>query len=376
MRNVHKIDGSKIKLPTELQEEDRGYKSCGTPFLALADVSDTVQWKNDVFGVAMIADSITVQLEDHAGALVNAIGYSVTFPFQDDATGFVIDWRSNLIAYGAGCYRVKVSFDINGFTGDFYKGTFELMPYSVTASEKNVRLLVNYNDLVKQDGINYRDSGFYTSIRVHGYFGDEQVNSEHNNILKSNDVREKVRNFSAPIYTFRTRPVNRCFTRPIKHILLNASNFWISDYNAWSHESYKDFNVILNEESSIEMEGEETFVRSIIAEFKDKNWSTESKFSGNNAEPPNLSELIENALPKTIGLFIHVEETDNEAEITITSQTSGTYQSVDNGGLTNFVILKNNVASSLPITLVPTDVLKFTFDGATENTVIIINGIK
>lgn len=279
MKNVHKIQGTKIKLPTELQEEDRGYKSCGTPFIALADVSDSVQWKNDVFGVAMVADSITVELEKADGTLVNAVGNAVTFPFQSDATGFVIDWRSNLIAYGAGCYKVKVSFDINGFTGDFYKGNFELMPYSTTASENHVRLLVNYNDLVKQDGINYRDSGFYTSIRCNGYFGDEQINSEHNNILKSNDVRQKVRNFSAPIYKFVTRPLNRCFTRPIKHILLNASNFWISDYNAWSHESYKDYNVILNEESSIEMEGEETFVRSISAEFKDKNWKTESKYS-------------------------------------------------------------------------------------------------
>lgn len=278
MKNVTKIEGSKIKLPTELTEEDRGYNTCGTPFTALADTVDTVAWKNDVFGVAMIADSITVELEEEDGSLITALGTEITFPNQSNAVGFVIDWRQHLSANGAGCYAVKVSYDISGITGSYYKGNFNLLPYSNTASENTISLLATYNDVVKQDGINYRDSGFQTSIRCLGYFGDETPNSEHNNILKSNDVRKKVRNFSSPTYTMRTRPLNRCFTRPLMHILINASDLWISDYNMWSHEVYKSFNVILSEDSSIEMEGDETFVRSIIAEFKDKNWTTESRY--------------------------------------------------------------------------------------------------
>lgn len=278
MKNVHKIDGTKIKLPTEITEEDRGYNTCKTPYTALADTTDTTSWKNDVLGIAMIADSITVELEKEDGTLITALGTSLTFPNQSNATGFIIDWRQHLSANGAGCYAVKVSYDISGVTGSFYKGSYNLMPYSTTASDNTIRLLATYNDKVKSDGINYKDSGFQTSIRCHGFFGNETPNSEHNNILKSNDVRKKVRNFSSPSYTMRTRPLNKCFTRPIMHILLNANDIYISDYNQWAHEYYRDFNVILSEDSSIEMEGDETFVRSIIAEFKDKNWTTESRY--------------------------------------------------------------------------------------------------
>lgn len=282
MKNVTLINGNKIKLPETVTDTDTGYNQCGTPFIVLADVSDTTSWKNDVTGIAMIADTITVELEEEDGTLITALGDAVTFPNQTDATGFVIDWRQHLIQDGAGCYKVKVSYDINGFTGSYYQGSYNLLPYSITASENTVRIKATYNDYVKQENINYLGSDFQTSMRFFGYFGDEQINSEHNNILQSNDVRKKVRNFSAPLYTLRTRPLNRCFTRPLKKLLLNASDFYISDYNVWAHEEYKDFNVILSENSSIEMEGEETHVRSITAEFLDKNWKTESRFSSGN----------------------------------------------------------------------------------------------
>jgi hypothetical protein len=290
--NVHKQEVPFVKLPIQVDDEDRGYKRCGEPRLALADVECCDQSKNDVYGVALIADSITVELVSEDGQTFPALGYAVTMPYQENAVGFTIDWRQNLIAYGAGCYRVKVTYDIQGFTGFYFDSNWQLYPYSVTASEETVQLIANYNDSVKELGIDFRGSGFFTGIRFKGFFGNEQINSEHNNNLKANDIRVKVRNYSHPSYDLVTRPLTRCLTRPLKSILLNASDLWVTDCNAYNHEVYKYFNVILAEDSGIELEGEETFVRQLSAVLVDKNWKTESRFSGH-AQPPNLSEIIQ-----------------------------------------------------------------------------------
>jgi hypothetical protein len=290
--NVHKDDFNVVNLPEQAFFEDRGFKFCSEPITALADVNDPIQWKNDVWGVAGLFDALSVELERPNGTTETALGVQITMPKQGDAIGFVIDWRSNLIAYGAGCYKVKVNWDIKGLTGFYYDANFDLLPYSVTASEGTVQMIVNYDDKVLQDGINYTGSGFYTGLRFKGFFGNEQINSEHRNLLKANNLRVKVRNFSAPSYDLVTRPLTRCFTRPLKRMLLNASDIWVSDYNAWNHEQYRYFNVILSDSEGIEFEGDETFVRQINATLLDKLWTTESKYDLKEAQPPALSEVI------------------------------------------------------------------------------------
>jgi hypothetical protein len=309
MRNVHLQDFNVLRLPEEALTEDRGYSFCSEPYLALADQFDTIQWKNDVFGVAGLFDSMIVELERPDGTLETALGAAISMPKQPNAVGFVIDWRQNLIAYGVGCYRVKINWDIQGIQGFYYAGNFELLPYSVEASEGTVQMIVNYDDKVLQDGINYTGSGFYTGLRFKGFFGNEQINSEHRNLLKANNVRQKVRNFSAPSYDLVTRPLTRCFTRPIKRMLLNASDIWVSDYNAWNHEIYRYFNVILSNEVGIEMEGDETFVRQINATLLDKLWTTESKYDLKEAQPPAISELFSIVCPSASFVDIEVNGT-------------------------------------------------------------------
>jgi surface protein len=309
MRNVHLQDFNVLRLPEEALTEDRGYSFCSEPYLALADQFDTIQWKNDVFGVAGLFDSMIVELERPDGTLETALGAAISMPKQPNAVGFVIDWRQNLIAYGVGCYRVKINWDIQGIQGFYYAGNFELLPYSVEASEGTVQMIVNYDDKVLQDGINYTGSGFYTGLRFKGFFGNEQINSEHRNLLKANNVRQKVRNFSAPSYDLVTRPLTRCFTRPIKRMLLNASDIWVSDYNAWNHEIYRYFNVILSNEVGVEMEGDETFVRQINATLLDKLWTTESKYDLKEAQPPAISELFSIVCPSASFVDIEVNGT-------------------------------------------------------------------
>jgi hypothetical protein len=206
--NVHKREVDVSRLPIQATCEDRGYNQCAEPLLALADPNNCeCQPNNDVLGIALIAESIMIQLERPNGELLTALGGSISFPMQDNAVGFILDWRSNLLEYGAGCYRVRVNYVINDVEGYYYYGNYDLYPYSIEASEGTVQLFANYDDFVRNDGINYTGSGFYTSVRVKGFFGNKELNSEHLNILKGTNIREKVRNFAAPSYTLRTRPL-------------------------------------------------------------------------------------------------------------------------------------------------------------------------
>jgi hypothetical protein len=126
-----------------------------------------------------------------------------------------------------------------------------------------------------------------------GFFGDKQINSEHNNILKTDDIRKKVRNFAAPTYQFRTRIYTRCITRTIEEFLLAASDIWAADFNKTNHEEYRYYNVILSEESGIEYDApEESPKRAVTCVFMDKNWTTESKFTNKQGTPPNITEIL------------------------------------------------------------------------------------
>jgi surface protein len=290
--NVHKWETISIQLPSQFTAEDRGYSQCAEPRLALADLTDTAKWKNDFLGIALIADSITVEL-DQNGTILPAFGGNVSLVNQDNAVAYLLDWRDVLFNYGAGCYKVKVNYTLAGFEGYVYWGAYQLYPYSVESSEKTVQIVGQYDDLVKQLGINFTGSGFATTVRVHGFFGDKQINSEHNNILKTDDIRKKVRNFAAPTYQLRTRVATRCITRPIEELLLSASDIWVSDFNKSNHEEYKYWNVILSEDSGIEYDApDEAPRRGINAVFKDKNWITESKFTNKQGSPPSVDQIL------------------------------------------------------------------------------------
>lgn len=109
--NVHKDEVGAVKIPFLATSEDRGLSRCGTPAKVLATLTSTSRYKNDVTGIALIADTLTVELEDESGNLTNAPGIAVSFPYQSNASGFVIDWRQVTRNGGTeiatGCYLLN-----------------------------------------------------------------------------------------------------------------------------------------------------------------------------------------------------------------------------------------------------------------------------
>jgi len=286
IQNVYKENFTLVNLPLEAISEDKGASFCDEPQLVVASLDDAAYYKNDRTGIAYKFDEMTIELEDKDGVLTTAPGVEVNFPHQPDAKGFVIDWRQ--VANGSvllqGCYKVRVNWELSGNSGWFYFGAFQLLEYSIFNVQKTVRLFVVLNDLVRKQGINYKDSGFATTIRFRGQFGYMQPKYDTENIIYSDRTREKVRNEALRTFELRSSWLLNCMTRQIdEEILLCANQIYITDNNANNHvrNLYYDFPVILSDSESPSFEYTDSVFAKIKAVFVEKVASYESKYDGN-----------------------------------------------------------------------------------------------
>jgi hypothetical protein len=161
-----------------------------------------------------------------------------------------------------------------------------------------VRLFVVLNDLVRKQGINYKDSGFASTVRFRGQFGYMQPKYETENIIYTDRRREKVRNEALRSYELRSSYLLSCMTRLIdEECLLTANQIYISDHNANNHvqDMYYDFPVILSEEESPTFEYTDSVFAKIKAVFVDKVAYYESKYDGNIKGSDNIILQLPNA---------------------------------------------------------------------------------
>lgn len=299
--NVHKDEVSAIKIPFIATQEDRGLSRCGKPIKALATLTSTERHKNDITGIALIADNILVELEDDSGALTLAPGISVSFPYQSNAVGFVIDWRQVTRNGGTeiatGCYRVRVSGTISGIAFSYYYAAFDLDVWSFRLAKHTLQVFSVLNDVVRKDAINYKDSGFANTVRFKGTFGYMQPNYETTNLTYTDRSRKKVNNEALRTYELRTSYLLGCLTEMIdEQHLLAANNIWITEHNPLAHIQYIEFPVIIDEETSPNLEYPPGEYAKLTAVFKDKVAVHQSKYDGNIEATENVSFALPNAL--------------------------------------------------------------------------------
>ena len=304
--NVHKDEVSAVKIPTIATSEDRGLSRCEKPIQILATLTSTQRYKNDLTGVALIADTLTVELEDSSGNLTTAPGESVSFPYQSNASGFVIDWRQVTRNLGTeiatDCYKVKLSGTTSGISFSYYYGAFDLNVWSMQLARNTVQVFSVLNDVVRKDGINYKDSGFCNSVRFKGSFGFMQPNYETTNLTYTDRTRKKVNNEALRTYELRTSYLLGCVTEMIdEQHLLAANSIWITEHNPLSHIQYIEFPVILDEDTSPSLEYPAGVYAKLTAVFKDKVAVHQSKYDGNIEANENVSFDLPNGLVCSVG---------------------------------------------------------------------------
>jgi hypothetical protein len=341
-REVHKQEVSLIGLPSDAISEDRGLRNCAVPQLVLASQTDAAYWKNDRTAIAYKFDSMTVELEKN-GTLTPAPGVAVSFPWQSDAVGFIIDWRQ-VEAYG--CYRVKITWELGGNSGSFYYGSFNYLDYSPFNARGTVRLFVVLNDVVRRHGINYKDSGYAGTVRFKGMFGFMQPNYDTENITYSDRQRQKVRIEALRSYELHTNQLLHCMTRLIdEQTLLAANQIYVTDHNATNHrQDFYDFPVILSQDESPAFSYNEGVFASLTAVFLDKVAAHESKYDGDIKGSDNLILSLPTVVTTTLPC----------ADATVKNSDDTYLETVVSGGFltvpdTTYNFIVNEVTTSVTV---------------------------
>lgn len=271
-----KEDVNIIRFPSGFEEENRGRKDCCPEFLALADVADDENYKNDIRGIAIkisdVSDIVTFVIEKCgvSGVLPN-LGESAIFPEDDLAVGFMYNWREYLDVYGPGKYTISIEFTISNVTGGYTEGKYNLMPYSIATAKSTVRSWSEFNSFALRKNIDFTNSNFKDSLRFKGYFGDKQHKTQVNSLLTTGFSVEKTKHTNDNEYTLTTYPVGIFVTRRLfdEHFLL-ADKILMSDHNSSNHDY-----IIFDKGVSLNEEPETTYYKgnrfaTVVAKFGDR----------------------------------------------------------------------------------------------------------
>lgn len=246
-----------IKLPIVFTEQNRGFKICCDPLMVLAG-GDTDSWKNDVSSAWIKISDPTDQFDfvlEKDGIPVTSYTLIVEeFPNEENAFYTTIQWRDVLALEGAGCYELKITYNISGVDGAFSWAKYNLMPYSIQNALKTARIRVKFNLKQEIEGINFTGANVEDSFRFWGFIGDRQVNTEIDNLVYQDRSVKTVVRENLDTYVISTDPLQECFITPLTDLyLLSENEMWISDYNAHNH-SYKinDVPVVVQEAPEID----------------------------------------------------------------------------------------------------------------------------
>jgi hypothetical protein len=247
-----------IKLPVPFTEENRGWKGCcECRMLVLASAtSDT--WKNDVTSawikLSDPADTVTFLLIDENGNTTTYTPPVFSFPNEENAFYTTIKWADVLASDGAGCYDLKVEYNISGILGQFTWGEYTLRPYSIQNALKTARIRVKFNLRQEVEGINFTDANVEDTIRFYGFIGERQPKTEIDNLIYQDRTMKSVVRENLDQWSIMTDPLEDCMMYKLTDLyLLSENEMWISDYNIHNH-SYRiqDIPVILEESPEID----------------------------------------------------------------------------------------------------------------------------
>ena len=246
-----------IKLPQDFVEENRGIKDCCCVYQVLAD-SSTDSWKNDVTSawikVSDLSDTYVFELFNEAGQLTTYTPVTNPFPNDSEAYYSTIKWSDVLTSDGAGCYELRIRYEISGISGTISWGKYKLQPYSIKNALNTARVRAVFNGYQEKEGINFSGADVESSFRFFGYIGNRQPNMETDNIIYQNREMKRVIRENLNTYEIVTEPTDECITKPLLELyLLSENQLFISDYNAHNHSyRFNDIPVIVQESPSVE----------------------------------------------------------------------------------------------------------------------------
>ena len=237
-----------VKLPP-VGVPDRGFKECCFSLTVLADLNSSDVERNDFnsfyFKKQSPSDSCDFVLMKNGTdyALDNTAVYGQFWDFGD----FVeqpnlkvarVDWRKVLSLLGEGDYSVRQDISIAGLSISQTSNTFTLKHYTTARADKTIRIDSIFDGRLIAQGVDFFGTGFETTLRVGGFFGNAQRKIEEDVVIRRNYKKEQIKMTQTSEYTLETNLLPECITSEIFDFMLMANRVLISDYNSNNH-SYK-----------------------------------------------------------------------------------------------------------------------------------------
>jgi len=157
--------------------------------------------------------------------------------------GVRIFWRRVLNTHGEGCYRVYVTFNVNGREGCKTSEPYQLREFSCKKAHGTVRMDARMYDgsIANIDIDGWRDSlceiAWYDSIRFHGFFGYEKSDEEKRQIELRDGKILKMRDELVQKFELITSPLPKWFHDRFKAYGTMSEELKVSDYN-WNNSDY------------------------------------------------------------------------------------------------------------------------------------------
>jgi hypothetical protein len=234
-----------VTLPPPIPP-DKGFDECCYTSLVLADLSDISKYKNDYSGTyfkrqipnsSVVFKLIDANLTEYP--LVDST-YGIFSDFggvQPDLSYFIVEWRKVLSLLGEGTYKIKQEVDIAGITIPYFSNTFTLKAYSIAVADKTARIDCTMDGLLVDENVNFKGSGFKTTLRVRGFFGNNKPEFEQDNVTRRDYYTEQVSFSQSNKYIFQGQLLPECVTTDF-YWMLKGNDIFCSDYNINNH-SYK-----------------------------------------------------------------------------------------------------------------------------------------
>lgn len=270
-----------VTFPEVIQDEDRGYRICCEKMNVFATYASADSWKNGKnsawIKLSGALDTATFQLLDENDV---ELAYTIdpqAFPSEDFAFYGTVDWQEVLNAFGVGCYKIQITYEMAGMPeATLIWDEYSLQVWSIDAGfgtvigYARVRNVFNLNQRI--DGINFTGANVVDDIWFKGQIRKDQPNIEHENFIYGNRRIEKVRSEQLRTFALATDPYTDNFLKRFEDLhLLSGNEVLISDYNPHTN-SYQIQDLPVSIEESCERVQIEPMSReeSITQKFTDR----------------------------------------------------------------------------------------------------------
>lgn len=236
-----------VKLPP-VGVPDRGFKECCFSLMVLADLNSSDIERNDFnsfyFKKQSPSDSCNFFLmKNGTDYALDSTIYGQFWDFGDfveqpNLTVVRVDWRKVLSVLGEGDYSIRQDISIAGLSISQTSNTFTLKHYTTVRADKTIRIDSIFDGRLVAQGVDFFGTGFETTLRVGGFFGNAQRKIEEDIVIRRNYKKEQIKMSQTSEYTLETNLLPECITSEIFDFMLMANRVLISDYNSNNH-SYK-----------------------------------------------------------------------------------------------------------------------------------------